>query len=85
MGDTGFEFPPKCDFKCVDGTDCPVPASHFWGTVKGCCTHFELFALTVIRRKELPDNPRHIDIIEEYNRQCGRTSVIPGTKCESND
>ena len=78
-------FPPKCDFKCADGTECPVPASHFWGPVKGCCTHFEEFALSLLRLDKLPHDAKHIDIVEEYNRQCGRTSVIPGTKCESND
>ena len=76
-------FPPKCDFKMADGTDCPIPAAHFWGTVHSCCTHFEQFVLTLIRVDKLPENPQHLEIVHEYNRQCGRDSLIPGTHCES--
>ena len=81
----GFHFPPKCSFKMEDGDECPVPASHFWGPVNACCTHFEKFALGMLNTQKLPVKPKHIDIVEEYNRQCERTSLIPGTKCESND
>lgn len=80
-----LEFPPKCSIKMEDGTDCPIPASHFWGPVGFCCTHFDHFAPTLFREKSLPQNPRHIDIVEEYNRQCRRTSLIPGAKCEASD
>lgn len=76
-----LDFPPKCDFKLGDGTDCPIPATHFWGTVNSCCRHFEKFVLTFIHVEKLPENPRHIEIVEEYNRQCGRDSIIPGTHC----
>jgi hypothetical protein len=94
----GLEYPPKCDFKMEDGTDCPIPASHFWGSlgeggkaVKMCCTHFDLFAPTLFKKPLEPGyflppfHGRHIEIVEEYNRQCGRTSLIPGAKCGSND
>lgn len=81
----GFQFPPKCDFRMADGTDCPVPASHFWGPVKMCCTHFEEFTDGLLDQRRLPAKPRHIDIVEEYNRQTQRNSLIPGTKCAAND
>jgi hypothetical protein len=74
----------------ADGSECPVPASHFWGPVKMCCTHFEEFTAGLIDTAKLPQKPRHIDIVEEYNRQRRKadetftTSLIPGTKCEGN-
>jgi hypothetical protein len=80
-----FEILPNCDFKMADGSQCPVPATHFWGSVKMCCTHFEQFATGVLNTTRLPEKPRHIDIVEEWNLQCERTSLIPGAKCESND
>lgn len=85
----GFQYPPRCSIKMADGTDCPIPAAHFWGPVGFCCAHFDAFALTILRLRDLPaayvHSPRHIDIVEEYNRQCGRTSLIPGAKCEFSD
>jgi hypothetical protein len=81
----GFEYPPKCDFKMADGTDCPVPATHFWGTVKMCCTHFDLFAPTLFQSTTLPYQPSHLEIIQEYDRQCGRASLIAGTKCRAKE
>jgi hypothetical protein len=81
----GFQFPPKCDFKLDDGADCPVPASHSWGSVKSCCSHFELFCMGLLDTDRIPAKPRHIDIVEEYNRQCGRDSKIPGTECKAGD
>jgi hypothetical protein len=61
-----------------------------------CCAHFDQFAPTLFRENALvgiaalPESigeqpahkPRHIDIVEEYNRQCKRDSIIPGAKCD---
>ena len=73
----------------ADGTDCPIPASHFWGPVGFCCAHFDQFALGILRLQDIPsaytEHPRHIEIVEEYNRQCKRSSLIPGAKCTAND
>ena len=53
------------------------------GDGDSCCTHFEQFVLTLIRVDKLPEHPQHLEIVHEYNRQCGRDSLIPGTHCES--
>jgi hypothetical protein len=87
----GFEYPPKCDFKMADGTDCPVPASHLWGSlgesdikpVAMCCTHFDQFALELLRTEQPVYQPSHLEIIQEYDRKCKRPSVIPGAQCKA--
>lgn len=80
MGD--FQYPPACEKRMEDGSTCPVPAAHHWGPFHLCCTHFDMFV------RELLDLPhtarlRHIDIVEEYNRQCRRGSLLPGGKCDA--
>jgi hypothetical protein len=68
-----------------------MPATHFWGhaghKVFMCCAHFDQFAPTLFRETsasaEARHAPRHIDIVEEYNRQCKRDSTIPGAKCDA--
>jgi hypothetical protein len=51
--------------------------------VEFCCNHFDKFVATLFETKGGIDERRHIEIVEEYNRRTGRTSVIPGADCES--
>lgn len=88
-GPTYEQFPPKCSIRMADGSDCQIPASHCWGPVKFCCIHFDEFAMGILRVKNLSaaytQIPRHIDIVEEWKRQCKNTSLIEGAKCKVND
>jgi hypothetical protein len=67
----------------ADGGKCPVPASHQWGTVNFCCTHFDQFVTGLLDLKEAVNERRHLDIIEEYNRRTKRPSQIPGSHCDA--
>jgi len=72
-----------CAIKNTDHTPCGNPPTHHWGIVEFCCNHFDQFVATLFETKGGIDERRHIEIVEEYNRRTGRTSVIPGADCES--
>jgi len=78
-----IEFPPFCEIKAENGGDCPNRAAHHWGAVYFCCAHFDQFLTGLLDLKEAVKERRHIDLVEEYNRQCKRPSVIPGAKCDA--
>jgi hypothetical protein len=74
----------NCDFTQADKSPCTNPATHHWGPVKMCCRHFDQFASGLLDLKDAVRAPRHLEIVEEYNRQTHRSSSIegegPGTK-----
>jgi hypothetical protein len=66
-----------------DGSPCEKPVTHFWGTVEFCCEHFDAFVWGSIVPGKGEYKPSHLEMIEEYNRRTGRTSMIPGAACDA--
>ncbi len=73
-----------CAIKMPDGTDCPRTVTHHWGPVQFCCDHFDYFVWgSIIHRIEEGEKPNHLEVVEEYVRRTGRSSVIHGATCNS--
>jgi hypothetical protein len=75
----------SCTMKLADGSQCSLPACHHWGPVLFCCDHFDNFVYELLHLKTQVEKRKHIDILEEYDRQTSQSSLIAGTHCKADD
>ena len=61
---------------------CGKPGTHLWGRAPFCCPHFDKLVEDIFGIQEDIAVRRHDLLVRYFENQLGRSTKMPGTKCE---
>jgi hypothetical protein len=64
---------------------CGKPGTHVWGRAHFCCPHFDKLVADIFGIQEDIAARQHELWVRYFEKQLGRSTKIPGAKCEDED